>query len=384
MGELTLATTTTEAPVAEVAPRFYRRTTVAFLSDPTSYPHRPATVEAIETHMSFVFLAGERVYKMKKPIHLSFVDFTSLEARRLNCEREVALNQRLAPGVYLRTLPVVRLADERLAMGGDGVPIEWLVVMRRLDQEGLMSQAVGRGNVRPPDIDRLCDALAQFYADARRIEITPTELLTSWREAVDRTEASLTEPAFRLPRPQVGKAIKSLRVLLAGAEGLIGARARDGRIVDGHGDLRPEHVQLGPPLLVIDRLEFDERLRRLDPFDEVIFLGMECERLGAAWIGGQLVEGIKARLGDEPPAALLRFYHCYRACLRAGLSIEHLRDAKPRTPERWPRQACEYLKLAGAVPCLSLSVIGDKVADRLAAVEPADDVAHEICRTDDA
>ena len=319
---------------------------LAFLSDPASYPHRPATVEVVETHMSVVFLAGDRVYKMKKPIRLSFVDFTALEARRVNCEREFALNQRLAPGVYLETLALVRRADGALALGGDGVPVEWLVVMRRLDHDGLMSQTVAMGKVQPADIDRLCDGLAAFYADTQRIAITPAELLASWRDAVDRVEASLTEPAFRLPPPLVAKAIGSLRSQLVQAEDLIAVRASGGFIVDGHGDLRPDHVQLGPPLLVIDRLEFDARLRRIDPFAEVIFLGMECERLGADWIGARLVEGLEARLGDAPAAALLSFYRFYCCCLRAGLSIEHLRDAEPRTPERWPRQACEYLTLA--------------------------------------
>ncbi len=324
---------------------------LAFLADPASYPERPPRVEAVETHMSRVFLAGDRVYKLKKPIRLSFVDFTTLEARRRNCEREFALNQKLAPGVYLGVVPLVRGQDGKLAIEGKGSPVEWLLVMRRLGHDRLLNNAIVRGELEPADVDRLCGVLASHYAQTPRIECSPAELIAWWTHSIDLVERSLTDPLFELSAPEVARLLSALRRFLERDSSLILARLAAGRILDGHGDLRPEHVYLGPRIFLIDRLEFDDRLRWTDPFDEVGFLALECEMLGAKWAGEMLIQGLRTRLSEAPPARLLRFYRCYRAALRARLSIEHLRDPRPRTPERWPRQTLAYLDLAlGALP----------------------------------
>lgn len=324
---------------------------LAFLSDPSSYADHPQCIETIETHMSRVFLAGDRVYKLKKPIRLSFVDFRRIDSRRRSCERELALNQLLAPGVYLKVVSLVRRSDGTLAIGGEGNPVDWLLVMRRLPAERLLHNAIGTGAVLPGDVERICDVLASFYAKATPIACPSAELVTSWRELVDLIEKSLMDYRFALPVGQARKIVASLRSFLRRDVSLITSRLEAGRIVDGHGDLRPEHIHLGPPVRVIDRLEFDDRIRRTDPFDEVGFLGLECEMLGTPWIGRQLLGCLSERLNDHPPDKLLRFYRCYRAALRARLSIEHLRDPAPRTPERWPRQARAYLKMAqGCLP----------------------------------
>lgn len=319
---------------------------LAFMMDPASYPARPQSVEMVETHMSYVFIAGDRVYKMKKTIRLGAIDFTTLEARRLNCEREYSLNQRLAPGVYLAVTPLMRQPDGKLVLGSEGTAIEWFVVMHRLDRSKMLDHIVTQRTIQPADIDRLCDTLTSFYAEAPRIDISPQALIASWRTGIDLIEKSLTDPIFALPAEAVSRPILALRHALEDHAGMFVARLIEKRILDGHGDLRPEHVCLGPQTLIIDRLEFDERLRWIDPFDEAGFLGLECERLGAAWIGPYLIDGLSRRLQDEPLPILLRFYRCYRACLRARLSIEHMRDPYPRTPEKWPRQTLEYLTIA--------------------------------------
>ena len=319
---------------------------VAFLSEPASYPTAPTTVEVVETHMSFVFLAGDFVYKMKKPVRLPFLDYRDLEARRRSCEREMALNQRLAPGIYLGVIPLLRDPHGDLLLTGNGAPVEWLVVMRRLDREGLLDRVVARGEASEAGVARLCRVLAKFYRESAPIEIAPSEVISWWHRDIDRVAASLANSRLALPPTSYAGPVAALRHFLEEDSALIAARVTAGRIVDGHGDLRPEHVQLGPPTLVIDRLEFDERLRRVDPFDEAVFLGLECEKLGSAWIGPRLIEGLTRRLRDTPPPALLRFYRTFRCCLRAQLSIEHLLDPKPRTPERWQPQAIDYLRLA--------------------------------------
>ena len=319
-----------------------------FLADPASYPGHPASVEIIETHMSRVFLAGARVYKLKKPIRLSFVDFTGLEARRRNCEREFALNQQLAPGVYLEVVPLNCGNEGVISFGGTGQTVEWLLVMRRLNRDRLLDHALRRGAATPSDIARLCDLLAAFYARAPRIECEPETLIEWWRESIGLAERSLTDTAFHLPQAEVARVVRALWDFLARDSQCLPARLAGRHIVDGHGDLRPEHVWLGPRPLVIDRLEFDDRLRWGDPFDEAGFLGLECEMLGAPWVGRALIHRLARLLNDAPPERLLRFYRCYRAALRARLSIEHLRDPAPRTPRRWPRRARAYLDIACA------------------------------------
>jgi aminoglycoside phosphotransferase family enzyme len=316
---------------------------VRFLLRPGSYPE-PAPVEMIETHSSLVFLVGDRVYKMKKSMSSSFIDYIALEARRRNSEREVELDRQVAPGVYLGAVPVVRREDGTLAIDGEGSPVEWLVVMKRLDNARLMSNRLP-GGVSVAEIGAVVELLADFYARAPKVKLTAGELLSWWREAITRVEAPLRN-AEQLTRDEVEPVLTRLERKFEVAQEAIAVRAQEGRIVDGHGDLRPEHVYLGPPMLLLDRLEFDDRLRWVDPFDEAVFLGLECARLGAPAVEGQLIGGLTRRLGDAPPPGLVDFYRCYRACLRASLSIEHLKDKRPRTPERWPRQAREYLRLA--------------------------------------
>jgi len=139
---------------------------------------------------------------------------------------------------------------------------------------------------------------------------------------------------------------RTQRLFLDRCGSLIAARLRHRRIVEGHGDLRPEHIWLDDKVRIIDCLEFNARLRIVDPFDEIAYLGLECERMGAAWIGDYLRRRMRHLLRDGPADVLFTFYHCYRATLRARLSIAHLLEPQPRTPEKWPRLATEYLALA--------------------------------------
>ena len=123
-------------------------------------------------------------------------------------------------------------------------------------------------------------------------------------------------------------------------------RVRAGRVVEGHGDLRPEHVWLGEPPAIIDCLEFSAELRTLDTADELAFLALECERLGAPQLGRALLDAFAEFTGDVPAPALVDFYQAFRACVRANIAIRHLREARYRDDPKWPRRAREYLALA--------------------------------------
>lgn len=318
---------------------------VSFLSRPQAY--RPAPVEVIcrETHMSWVFLAGDRVYKLKKPVRFPYLDYSTLARRETACRDELRLNRRLAPDIYLDVLPLV-VTGAGLSIGGVGTVADWLVLMRRLDERSMLEQMIAEQRVMPAQLAALVATLAQFYRAATPVFLSPAVYLADWRRSLAYNKRILLDPGLGLPAGLVRRIDRAQRLFLERHGDLIAARIRRRRIVEGHGDLRPEHVSLADKVRIIDCLEFNRRLRVVDPLDEVAFLSLECERLGAPWIGATIERQMKHVLRDGPVEALFTFYRCHRATLRARLAIAHLLEDHPRTPEKWPRQAAAYLKLA--------------------------------------
>ncbi|MGV8830562.1 MAG: hypothetical protein ACOH2N_01195 [Devosia sp.] len=320
---------------------------IRFLSDPRSFSHAPATVEAIETHMSWVFIAGHRVYKFKKPQHFPFLDFTTLAARQRNCVEEHRLNQTLAGDTYRRILPLTESADGELKLDGDGTIVEWVVEMARVPLALMLDRQMSQGTVRHMDVVAVGEKLANFYWDSAP-QITDGHLYIEHLQqehAVSRE--LLTEPRFGLASDAI-EALDTVQSQLEAVRGEIEMRIAAGIIVEGHGDLRPEHVCLTSPPLIIDRLEFDRSMRILDPYDEVNYLGLECQFLGSGWIRKVLLETLDARLQTPPSPELMAFYGAFRAVLRARICIAHLLDETPATPEIWPGRTRAYLALARA------------------------------------
>lgn len=320
---------------------------VAFLSCVQSYPRAPKTVERRETHMSWLFLADDAVYKLKKPVHFSYLDYSTLEKREAACRAEIRLNRRLARDVYRGVTPLVR-TKHGLSLDGEGEPVDWLVVMRRLDERRMLDQIIEAEAVETWHIDRLVATLTQFYRQARLVHLPAPLQLAAWNRSLADNRRVLLDARLKMPAGLVERIDGVQRRFLARRSDMLAARMRERRIVDGHGDLRPEHIFLDDPIRIIDCLEFNARLRAVDPFDEIAFLGVECERLGAAWVGETIEWRMRRELHDGPPEDLFRFYRCHRATLRARLAIAHLLEANPRTPEKWPRLARSYLDLAAA------------------------------------
>ena len=309
------------------------------------------TVETIETHMSWIFVVGHHVVKLKKPVRYAFLDFSTPAAREACCPEEVRLNSRLAPGVY-RGLMALQSRAGRLEVFPEAeadarVPtIDWLVWMRRLPRERMLDRAIAAGRVTVQDIDALAAVLGTFYRGVAVADLGADEYVTRFEREHALQRELLPSPAFALDAAattldRFDRALKRHGALLR-------ARALQRRIVDGHGDLRPEHVCLLRPPVVIDCLEFNAALRQVDPLDELAFLALECELAGAAWIGPQLFAACGAALRDPPDAALLSLYTAYRALLRARLAVAHLLEPQPRTPERWVPQARRYVERARA------------------------------------
>jgi len=316
-----------------------------FLSRPAAYPERPACVEVRETHLSYVFLTPTGAYKMKKPVAHEYADLRSLEGRHANCRAEVQLNRRLAPEVYLGLVALTQEENAALAFGGSGTVVEWLVSMQRLPAELMLDDRLRRGLLRPGDIVELAQRLGAFYGEQSSVELRIDRYLALLRHQLDASRQLLERPEFALPPAELAGIFRALgRYLDDGRE--LAARLAAGRIIEGHGDLRPEHVCLSTPPVIIDCLEFSRDLRLLDPFDEIAFLGLECARMNAPWVGPLLQRSMEAILNDRPGARLCAFYTGLRACVRARLSLAHLQEVVVRSPDEWLPRAREYLEHA--------------------------------------
>ena len=318
---------------------------VAFLSRASSYafPARPVT--RLETHMSWVFLAGEEVFKLKKPLQFAYLNFSTLARREAACRAELALNHQLASDVYKAVVPI-RRCSRGLTIGRGGDVVDWLVVMRRLDRRQTLECALKKGRLAAWQLDRLVSTLAQFYRHASAIFVSGETHLHGWQRSLACNRSVLLDPRLRLPAGLVRRVDCAQRRFLAERSDLIADRARRRQVVDGHGDLRPEHIWLGEPVRIIDRLEFNRGLRAVDPFDEIAFLCVECERLGCAWAGEYIKRRARFTLSGGVSDELFTFYRCHRATLRARLTIAHLLEPNVRTPEKWPQLARTYLRLA--------------------------------------
>jgi uncharacterized protein len=322
---------------------------VAFLSKALSCSLPGGAATRRETHMSWVFLAGDEAIKLKKPVRFAYLDFSNLRRREKACRAELALNRRLAPDVYRAVVPIIR-SPEGLAIGGGaddaGDVVDWLVVMRRLDPGGTLEEAITARRLRACQLDRLVSRLTAFYRHAAPVLISPETHLRGWHGSLAVNARVLMNARLRLPGGLVREVGLMQRRFLATRSRLITERVHGRHIVDGHGDLRPEHIWLTDPVRIIDALDFNARLRAVDPCDEIAFLCLECERLGCPWAGAHIRRRAAHGLPGGLPDALFTFYRCYRASLRARLAAAHLLDPEPRTPEKWLRLARSYLRLA--------------------------------------
>lgn len=323
---------------------------VAFLLRPESYAEGTGRVDVVETHMSWVFLTDRHAYKLKKPVRYEGLDFRTPELRRLSCTEEVRLNRRLARDVYLGVVALARDAAGGLALGGAGAPVDWLVRMRRLPADGMLDRRIERGGLREGDVGPAARLLAGFFARARPVEVAAESYRTHLREGIRGDRRELCRPEYGLPVASVSALAEAGLACLDGQPTLFDGRVREGRIVEGHGDLRAEHVCLAPEPAIIDCLEFSRELRILDPADELAFLGLDCERLGNPEVGGWFLAVYSELARDEPPEALRRFYRIYRGLRRAKIALWHLREPEVRDPEHWRACARRYLELAQG-PC---------------------------------
>jgi aminoglycoside phosphotransferase family enzyme/predicted kinase len=310
---------------------------IAGLSNPRAYPVPVDRVEVRQTHISVVFLAGEFVYKVKKPVNLGFVDFSTPEKRRRDCDEEVRLNRRLAGPVYLGVVPISRAGD-RFAVERPGEPVEWAVKMRRLPDEATLLSRLRRGEVDVPLMETLARRIAAFHASAAagdqiaafgRFETVAGNAWENLTQSAPLVGITVSQPVHDRLRRLTDEWLDRLHPLIDG-------RANRGVPRDTHGDLHLDHVyhfpDRPPPadLVVIDCIEFNERFRYADPVADVAFMVMDLRYRGRPDLAAALADAYFAAAGDAEGRALLPFYVAYRAAVRG--KVEGMESAEAEVP----------------------------------------------------
>lgn len=291
---------------------------ISALLRPEAYPHPVDNVQLRETHLSWVLLAGEYAYKVKKPVALGFVDFSTRERRVAACADEVRLNRRLCPEVYLG---VVDLAtrEGRIVVGGPGRPGEPAVRMRRLPDAGMLPALLARGAVDERLIARIARNLARFHAQAATgVEVdawgTVAAVRANWAENFAQSAPFVGRS---LPAATLASVRFAIGRFLDKQQPLLDRRVAEGRVRDGHGDLHAGNICVeGRRLHLFDCIEFNPRYRCADVAAEVAFLAMDLDRHGRADLGATFADTYARLSGDPELPQLLDFYKCYRAWVR--------------------------------------------------------------------
>ena len=295
---------------------------IAALRDHATYPHAVREIEVIETHISWVILTGDYAYKLKKPVDLGFLDFTTLEQRRFYCEQELRLNRRLAPEIYLEVVAITGSAEHPV-WNGAGEAIEYAVKMRQFPQEALLDRLLERGEMTPQHIDALTARIAAFHGE---VEVagadspfgTPQRVLEPAMENFRQIRALLDSPADLAALDVLQAWTEQQHAALAAT---FAQRKRDGFVRECHGDMHLGNIALvDGEVTVFDCIEFNDDLRWIDVISEVAFLVMDLMDRKRADLGWRALNAYLEATGDYAGLAVLRYYLVYRAMVRAKVS----------------------------------------------------------------
>ena len=388
------------------------------LSRPDAYPHPVGDVEVCQTHISVVFLAGDYAYKLKKPLDLGFVDYSTLARRRHFCEREVTLNERLAPDVYLDVVAICGNGRRRVELHGDADDVvEWAVRMRRLDDSHTLLRRLEEGRVDDGIFEQVGRRLARFHEDARGGDDID-EAITFDRvrqNALDNFEQSRHHVGEVVDEAVFERVERLTRRRLTEQAPLICRRARNGVARDTHGDLRLEHVYLDDDgeLFVVDCIEFNDGFRFADPVCDISFLAMDLGIRGYDEGARRLLDAYFDARDDREGRDLVDFYVAYRSCVRAKVHgfkageeevpADQRRRAQRKGRAHWlyalsrlePAGKGPALLMLAGLPAAGKSTLGrrlvekggadlliesDVVRKELAGLNPGDDADAEVGR----
>src|SRR5438477_5918700 len=341
------------------------RKLIDFLKSPASYPHQPRRVLLRQTHISWVFIASPFVFKVKKPINLGFLDFSTLEKRHHFCQRELDLNRRLCPDVYLDILPIYKTPSD-FSFKANGNIAEYCLKMKELPKGGFLGELLAERRVGESEINRIISRLRRFYESQ-----TPTREIEKWGRP-EKLKIS-TDENFAQVEPFVGRKISAAAFaairrftneFYVRNEKLFRRRMQQHRIRDCHGDLHLDHIHLTPKATTIfDCIEFNDRFRFIDIANDVAFLAMDFDLEGRSDLGNLFLRNCAGEFHDSEMLKLSDFYKCYRALVRGKVESIQAISMKPAKAGKHAKAAARYFRLAlryavsGSEPLL-LAVIG--------------------------
>ena len=314
------------------------------------YPHNPAEVELIETHISYVFIAGDIVYKVKKPVKFDFLDFTSLGKRKFYCEEELRLNRRLAPDTYLDVVTISRDAQGNITLGNGVEVIDYAVRMKKLPWDRMLKALLVKGLVDKKIMDDLAGKIAAFHQQAQTSghidEMGDIENIRHNNE--ENFAETINYINITIPKYQY-KFIKDFaEKFLAEKKALFKKRVANHKIRDGHGDLHLEHICIADEIIIFDCIEFNERFRCGDVAEDVAFLTMDLDFNGYPQYADIFVQSYIKHSGDADLPTLLNFYRCYYAYVRGKVTSFRLDQKEILEDERLQitKNAAQYFDLA--------------------------------------
>ena len=319
------------------------------LLNPEIYPDHPQAIKLIETHISLLFLTGNHVYKLKKPVDFGFLDFTSLEKRKFFCEQEVKLNRRLSPTIYLGVVRITQ-AGNQILLDGKGKLIEYAVKMKQIPEEFLMDKLLEEKRLTPQMIEAVSEKLVQFYFVAETNDLIksfaePDRVKQDTDENFEQTEKYID---VTIPREVYEELKNKTNDFFRTGGKIFHQRIASDRIRDCHGDLRLEHIFWGDEISIFDCIEFNERFRYTDVAADIAFLSMDLDYHGREDLGEHLIRAYIGESGDYELMEVLDFYKCYRAYVRG--KVESFRLDDPYIPEEEKKEALKraqkYFNLA--------------------------------------
>lgn len=322
------------------------------LLSPTAYEHAAEKVELRQTHISYVFLVDDLVYKLKKPFDFGFLDYTTVEKRKHFCEEEVRLNSRMCGDAYLGVVPVVKGTDG-IRLGGVGEVLDYAVQMRRLPEERMMSHLLERDDIVPPMLESLARTIAEFHASSDQSAAIDRAggfetVAQNWRENFEQTESYISRT---ITQPEFGDIRAFVEHVLQDDADLFVQRVRDGRVRDCHGDMRTDAVCFGEDgVCIYDCIEFNERFRYSDVAADIAFLAMDLEFRDRRDLSDELLGRYLSHTMDSTLPLLLPFYKAYRAYVRG--KVDGFQLDQPEISEEQKaqvtRDAQRYFGLAHA------------------------------------
>ncbi len=295
---------------------------IKFLQQNENYPHPADEISLVQTHISFVLLAGDSVYKWKKPVDFGFLNFSSLEKRKYYCEQELELNRRLCPDLY-KELVTLNVEGDSFCLNGGGEVVEYGIRMSRMPEELMMGRVMAAGKVTRNHIDSIIEQLVPFYenaaGDAAIKEFgLAKSVAVNVLENFEQTEGFVGQGALSAEQFE---AISIYSKEFLSHEDRFQARIDAGKIRDCHGDMHSANICLTDPVSIFDCIEFNERFRYTDVAADVGFLAMDLDFHGEEELSDYFIEQFVATSGDSGLIGMLNFYKCYRTYVRAKIAL---------------------------------------------------------------